>query len=36
MKDLNFDIELGSGIAAAQEFYRSSAEVQPANLSKAG
>jgi len=36
MKDLNYDIELGSGVAAAQEYYRSSAEKQPLNLSKAG
>ncbi len=36
MKDLNFDIELGSGIAAAQEYYRASAEDQSANSSKAG
>lgn len=36
MKDLKFDIELGSGIAAAQEFYRTTAEDQPASLTKAG
>jgi alanine-glyoxylate transaminase / serine-glyoxylate transaminase / serine-pyruvate transaminase len=36
MKDLNFDIELGSGVAAAQGFYRDSSENQFHSLLKAG
>jgi alanine-glyoxylate transaminase/serine-glyoxylate transaminase/serine-pyruvate transaminase len=36
MRDLNFAIEAGSGVAAAQEFYRASAEHQQVSLSKAG
>ncbi len=36
MKDLNFNIEPGSGVAAAQEYYRASAAEQPITLSKAG
>jgi alanine-glyoxylate transaminase/serine-glyoxylate transaminase/serine-pyruvate transaminase len=36
MKDLDFNIELGSGVAAAQEYYRSSARNQSASLAKTG
>lgn len=36
MKDLNFNIELGSGVAAAQEYYRFSARDQSVGLAKAG
>ncbi|MFT5217917.1 MAG: alanine-glyoxylate transaminase/serine-glyoxylate transaminase/serine-pyruvate transaminase [Planctomycetota bacterium] len=36
MKDLSFDIELGAGVAAAQEYYRSTAADQQANSSEVG
>lgn len=36
MKDLDFNIELGSGVAAAQEYYRFSAGDQSVSLAKAG
>ncbi|MCP4876109.1 MAG: aminotransferase class V-fold PLP-dependent enzyme [Gammaproteobacteria bacterium] len=36
MKDLNYNIEPGSGVAAAQEYYRTCAEEMLLNLSKAG
>ncbi|MDC1286395.1 aminotransferase class V-fold PLP-dependent enzyme [Gammaproteobacteria bacterium] len=36
MRDLNFNIEPGSGVAAAQEFYRSSIDAPAVSFSKAG
>ncbi|MFT5506730.1 MAG: alanine-glyoxylate transaminase/serine-glyoxylate transaminase/serine-pyruvate transaminase, partial [Gammaproteobacteria bacterium] len=36
MKDLNFDIDLGSGVAAAQEFYRAPIQIPATNFLKAG
>jgi len=36
MKDLNFNIEPGSGVAAAQEYYRTSADELAPTLSNAG
>ncbi|MFT5504119.1 MAG: alanine-glyoxylate transaminase/serine-glyoxylate transaminase/serine-pyruvate transaminase [Gammaproteobacteria bacterium] len=36
MKDLNFDIDLGSGVAAAQEFYRTPIQVSSTHFLKAG
>jgi len=36
MKDLKFNVDLGSGVAAAQEYYRSSPDENRFNLPKAG
>lgn len=36
MKDMNFEIELGSGVAAAQQYYRETAGKQQIRLSEAG
>ena len=36
MKDLHYDIELGSGVATAQEYYRASTLAQSVSLSRAG